>query len=368
LIVPFLDLKAQHEKIDKEIQSAILSVLNKSQFILGENVSKFEEEFSQYLGGGYSISVGSGMAALYLALLAAGIKPGDEVITVSHTFVATYLAIIQTGARPILVDVNPESYTIDTHKIEEKITEKTKAILPVHLYGYPADMVEIGKIAKKYNLFIIEDACQAHGSRIKNKKIGRFGDLACFSFYPAKNLGAYGDGGMVFTKNKRFQEKLFCLRNYGQRIKYYHDCFGINSRLDEIQAAILRVKLKYLDKWNALRRKAAAKYTSGINSSQVSCPEEKRDFYHVYHLYVIRTPHRSRLQEWLLKNDIYTQIHYPIPVHKQKCYFPLSNEKINLPVTERISKEILSLPIYPEIQDSQIKHVIDTVNSFMKKT
>jgi len=366
VIVPFLDLKIQYHNIEEEIHSVLLSVLEKSHFILGENVSRFENEFSQYLGGGYSVSVGSGMAALYLALLAAGIGPEDEVITVSHTFVATYLAIIQVGAKPVLVDIEPTSFSIDIHKIEKRITKKTKAILPVHLYGHPADMEEICKIAKKYNLYVIEDACQAHGSRIGKTKTGQFGDLACFSFYPAKNLGAYGDGGLVFTKNKKLYEKLLALRNYGQRKKYYHDYFGINSRLDEIQAAILGVKLTYLDKWNAMRRDVAAKYTSGINSPSVSCPREKEKYYHVYHLYVIRTPYRKKLQDWLLQNGIYTQIHYPIPVHMQKCYLHLSKERICLPITEKISKEILSLPIYPELQDVQIDHVIKVINSFMK--
>lgn len=366
LIVPFLDLKVQYHNIESEIRAAIFSVLEKSQFILGENVSRFEEEFSHYLDGGYSVSVGSGMASLYLALLTAGVEPGDEVITVSHTFVATYLAIIQTGAKPILVDVDPTSFTIDIHKIEEKITHKTKAVIPVHLYGHPADMEEIIKMAKKYNLFVIEDACQAHGSKIKNIKIGRFGDMACFSFYPAKNLGAYGDGGMVFTQNRKFYEKLQKLRNYGQKEKYFHDCFGINSRLDEIQAAVLRVKLRHLDRWNAKRRKAASKYTSGIKSSHISCPQEKEDYYHVYHLYVIKTPHRKKLQDWLLQNGVHTQIHYPVPVHLQKCYNRLSKERIRLPLTEKISNDILSLPIYPEMQDSQINHVVEAINSFAK--
>lgn len=365
MIVPFVDLKVQYQKIEEKIKASVFSVLESSQFILGENVSKFEQEFSDFLGDGYAISVGSGMAALYLALLALEVGPGDEVITVSHTFVATYLAILQTGATPVLVDIEELTFNIDVNRIKERITKKTKAILPVHLYGHPAEMARIIEIAKKYGLYVIEDACQAHGSHIKKTKIGLFGDLACFSFYPSKNLGAFGDGGIVVTKSAKFKDKLLRLRNYGQKKKYIYDCFGVNSRLDEVQAAILRIKLKYLDEWNRLRREIAAKYTAAINSKHIICPKEMDDCYHVYHLYVIRTPYRKKLQKWLLDKGIHTQIHYPIPVHFQKCYIPSTKVRTYLPVTEKITEEILSLPLYPEMENSQINHVIDTLNSFL---
>jgi dTDP-4-amino-4,6-dideoxygalactose transaminase len=364
MLVPFVDLKGQYQNIAPEINDSISSVFQKANFILGENVSKFEQEFCQYLGGGHAVSVNSGTDALYLSLLACGITSGDEVITVSHTFIATYLAIVHVGAKPIFVDINPSTFNIDTNKIEEKITKKTKVIMPVHLYGHPANVNQITKLAQKYNLYVIEDACQAHGARISDTKTGLLGDFGCFSFYPTKNLGAYGDGGVVVTKNEEFREKLLYLRNYGQKKKYFHDYFGINTRLDELQAAILRVKLKYLDKWNESRRKIAKKYCNNIKSQYVSCPVEKDGYFHVYHLYVIKTPCRYKLQKWLAKNGIQTQIHYPVPVHLQKCFLNEFKSNLNLPVTERISKETLSLPMYPEMSKDQLEHIVKSINAF----
>ncbi len=364
MFVPFVDLKSQYQKITSEINDAISLVFGKSNFILGENVKKFEEEFCQYLEGGYAVAVHSGTDALYLSLLACGISSGDEVITVSHTFIATYLAIVQTGAIPILVDIDPSTFNIDPDKIEEKVTDKTKAIIPVHLYGHPANMVQIVELAKKYNLFVIEDACQAHGSKISGKKAGLFGDFGCFSFYPTKNLGAYGDGGVVVTQDEKLRDKLLSLRNYGQKKKYFHERFGINTRLDELQAAILRVKLNYLDEWNNLRRNISKQYRDQINSPYVSCPVEMDQYFHVYHLYVIKTYERDQLQEWLAKKDIQTQIHYPIPVHLQKCFLKEFKNDFHLPVTENISKKILSLPMYPEMSNDQIKYIVKSINEF----
>jgi dTDP-4-amino-4,6-dideoxygalactose transaminase len=367
MIVPFIDLKPQYQSIKPEIKRSIDKVLEKGIFILGENVEKFEEEFSQYLGGGYSVSVGSGTDALSLSLLAAGIGPGDEVITVSHSFVATYISIIYTGASPIFVDIDPVTFTIDVNKIEEKITPKTRAIIPVHIYGQPANMNKIMMIAQKHNLFVIEDACQAHGSRIGNKKAGLLGDIGCFSFYPTKNLGAYGDGGMVVTKNKEIRDRLLLLRNYGQTKKYFHDQYGVNSRLDEMQAAILRVKLKYLDQWNIERVRIARKYSDNIQLESVICPQEQMNYYHVFHLYVIRSSHRGKLQKWLRGKGIHTQIHYPIPIHKQRCYLEKfsSNSSMSLPHTESAAYEILSLPLYNEMTEDQIQYVIEWINKFM---
>jgi dTDP-4-amino-4,6-dideoxygalactose transaminase len=364
MFVPLVDLKIQYQKINAEINDAISGVFEKSNFILGENIKKFENEFCQYLQGGNAVAVHSGTDALYLSLLACEISSGDEVITVANTFIATYLAIVQTGATPVFVDIDPATFTINPEKIEEKITKKTKAILPVHLYGHPAEMDQILELAVKYNLFVIEDACQAHGAEIKSRKTGLLGDFGCFSFYPTKNLGAYGDGGLVVTKNDKFFDKLLALRNYGQKKKYYHDKFGINSRLDEIQAAILRVKLKYLDQWNNSRRKIAKRYRDKIKSPYVSCPIEMDGYYHVYHLFVIKASSRDRLQEWLEKRNIQTQIHYPVPIHMQKCFLSEFGSNLNIPQTERICNEILSLPMYPEMGDDQIEHTIDAINAF----
>jgi dTDP-4-amino-4,6-dideoxygalactose transaminase len=365
--IPFVDLKPQYQCIKTEIKAAIDRVLEKGIFILGEQVEKFEEEFAQYLGEGYSVSVGSGTDALVLSLLAAGIGTDDEVITVSHTFVATYISIIYTGASPVFVDIDPVTYTIDVNKIEDKITPKTRAIIPVHLYGQPANMDEIIQIAQRRNLLVIEDACQAHGARIGDKKAGLFGDMGCFSFYPTKNLGAYGDGGMVVTKNKVLRDRLLLLRNYGQTKKYFHDRYGINSRLDEMQAAILRVKLKYLDQWNIERRETARTYSANIRSEFVTCPVEQLNHFHVFHLYVIRTPHREKLQKWLLEKEIHTQIHYPIPIHRQQCYldkFP-SFSPLQLPHTDAAADEIISLPLYNGMNEEQVHYVIEWVNKFM---
>jgi dTDP-4-amino-4,6-dideoxygalactose transaminase len=364
MFVPLVDLKNQYQKIASEINDAISHVFEKSNFILGENVRKFEEEFCRYLGGGSAVTVNSGTDALYLSLLACEISSGDEVITVTHTFIATYLAIVQTGAKPIFVDIDPSTLNINPKKIEEKITDKTKAIIPVHLYGQPAKMDEITELAKKYNLFVIEDACQAHGSQIRGKKTGLFGDFGCFSFYPTKNLGACGDGGVVVTQDEKFREKLLFLRNYGQKKKYFHDWFGTNTRMDELQAAILRVKLNYLDEWNNSRRKIAKQYYDQINSPYVSCPVEMDGYHHVYHLYVIKTSHRDQLRRWLAKKDIQTQIHYPRPVHLQKCFLREFQNALYFPVTESISKKILSLPMYPEMSNDQVEYIVKSINEF----
>ena len=364
MFVPLVDLKIQFQKLKAEINAAISGVFEQSNFILGDNVKKFENEFCQYLGDGRAVSVHSGTDALYLSLLACGISSGDEVITVAHTFIATYLAVVQTGATPVFVDIDSATFTIDPEKIEEKITDKTKAIIPVHLYGHPAEMDQISELARKHNLFVIEDACQAHGAEVNGRKAGLIGDMGCFSFYPTKNLGGYGDGGLVVTKNDDFFDKLRLLRNYGQKKKYYHDGFGINSRLDEIQAAILRVKLKHLDQWINLRRKIAKRYCDKIKSPYVSCPIEMDGYSHVYHLFVIKASCRDRLQEWLESRNIQTQIHYPVPIHMQKCFMSEFGINLNIPQTERICNEILSLPMYPEMDNDQIEHTIDSINAF----
>jgi len=361
-MVPFVDLKREYGEIGEEITRAIQRVLKSGWFILGEEVERFEDEFSNYIGAKYAIGVNSGSDALLLALQALGIGKGDEVITVSHTFISTVDAIVRNGAKPVFVDITPDTYCIDVTKIEERITKRTKAIIPVHLYGHPADMQPIVEIAKKYKLSVIGDACQAHGAEYKGKKAGSIGDIGCFSFYPVKNLGAYGDGGMAVTDNKELATKLKILRNYGQARKYYHDFIGVNSRLDEMQAAILRVKLKQLDDWNSRRRKFAQIYDKLLKDADVVIPVEKGYAKHVYHLYVIRHKNRDRLQQRLLAKEIQTQIHYPIPVHKQKAYLELGHAA-KLPITERICNEILSLPMHPFLREDEIQAVVDGVKN-----
>jgi len=351
--IPFLDLRRERVEVRQEIASALERVLDRGQFVLGPEVAQFEREFSDYIGVNYAISVNSGSDALFLALKALGIDENSEVITVSHTFVSTVDSIIRCGAKPVFVDVEPDTYCIDTAKIEEKITERTKAILPVHLYGHPANTNHVHKIAKRFGLSVVEDACQAHGAEYGGKKVGSLGDVGCFSFYPVKNLGAYGDGGMVTTNDSSLAERAKLLRNYGQSRKYHFDLAGINSRLDELQAAILRVKLSYLDVWNEKRRRLARLYGEMLDQTDIILPVERAYATHVYHLFVIRLAKRLECQQLLQKKGIQTQIHYPIPVHKQKAYIAFKNEK-SLSVTETICSEILSLPLYPFLTDDEV--------------
>ena len=373
-MVPFFDLTRQYKRIKREILSATLRVYEKGRFILGEEVSAFEKEFSHYCGVRYGVGVGSGTDALYLALKAAGIGEGDEVVTVANSFVATALAISFTGARPLFVDIDPKTYTMDPNHLELLLKhlkakgrgEKIKAVVPVHLYGHPAEMDSIMDIAHRYDLIVIEDACQAHGAKYGKKKVGSFGAMGCFSFYPTKNLGGYGDGGMVVTHHKNYDQKLRLLRCYGERGKYQHILKGHNSRLDEVQAAILRVKLKYLDQWNAERRRKALIYSRMLESTGGSCPVEKEPRIHVYHLYVIRTRKRDALQAFLKERDIEILIHYPIPIHLQRAYKDLGYRKGDLPLTELCSREILSLPFYPEIRESEIEEVATQIENFYK--
>jgi len=342
--------------MDMEIDNAIQRVLESGWFILGEESKKFEEEFAEYLGVKHVIGVNSGSDALYLAIKALGIGLGDEVITVSHTFISTVDAIVRNGTNPVFVDIDPETYTIDVNQIEKAITERTRAIIPVHLYGHPVDMDPIMEIAEDYGLYVIEDASQAHGAEYKGKKVGSIGHIACFSFYPTKNLGAYGDAGAIVTNDDELAEKLRMMRNYGSPKKYYHEFIGVNSRLDEIQAAILRVKLRHLDEWNERRRRIAKLYNEFLENSDVITPTEKEWAKHVYHLYVIRHKDRDKLQRYLLEKRIKTQIHYPVPVHLQKAYLDLGI-RVRLPVTEKISQEILSLPMFPYLTDAEIEKI-----------
>ncbi len=364
-MIDFAGLKQQYSEISQEIKEAVDRVLRRGWYLLGEELTSFEQEFSCYIGTRYGIGVNSGSDALLLALKALGIGQGDEVLTVSHTFISTVDSIVRNNAEPVFVDIDPDTFCMDPSKIEEKITARTKAILPVHLYGHPADMTPIMKIAKQHNLFVIEDACQAHGAEYEGRKVGGIGHLGCFSFYPVKNLGAYGDGGMVVTDDAELAEKLKMLRNYGQPRKHVHDFIGVNSRLDEIQAAVLRVKLKHLDQWNERRRKIARWYGEHLSGTDIVAPAEKKYARHVYHLYVIKSKAPDAMQRRLSQSKIHTQIHYPVPVHKQTAYRELGVD-VRLPVTERICNQILSLPIHPWLSEADVRTISAAVRSSPK--
>ena len=364
-MVKFVDLKLQYNSIKGEINKAINEVLESTHFILGENVAEFEKEFAAFCNAKYSVGLNSGTSALHLALLAKGIGRGDEVITTPNTFVATCAAIAYTGAVPKLVDIEPETYNMDSKNLEKAITKKTKAIIPVHLYGQCADMKQIMEIAKKYNLIVIEDACQAHGAEHYNKKVP-IADIGCFSFYPGKNLGAYGEGGSVVTNNKEAGEVIRAYRDHGQVKKHVHKYIGYNYRLEELQAAILRVKLKHLDEWIDMRRKNASIYNEKLKCIDVITPVEKDCNKHAYHLYVIRAKNRQRLIEYLNSRGIQTSIHYPTPIHLQEAYSFLNYKKGSFPFAEKYSDEILSLPMFPELKEEEISLVAQSIKDFLK--
>ena len=356
-MIPFLDLKSQYHSIKQEIDAAIARVLESTQFVLGDEVAAFEEQFASYCRAHYGVAVNSGTSALHLALLAAGIGHGDEVITVSFTFVATVAAIHYVGAKPVFVDIDPRSCTMDVSRIGDAITERTKAIMPVHLYGQPADMDPILEIARRHDLIVIEDAAQAHGAEYKGRRVGSIGDLGCFSFYPGKNLGAYGEGGMVVTNNPEYSRAIRTLRDWGQERKYHHIVKGFNYRMEGLQGAILRAKLGHLEMWTELRRAHAARYDNLLTDSEVQPPVAKPDTRHVYHIYAVRVPERDALQLALHQQGIQTGIHYPIPVHLQKAYADSACRPGDLPFSEQAANEVLSLPMYAELSDSQIDAV-----------
>lgn len=362
--VPFVDLQVQHSHLANELSRAMEQVMKRAWFILGQELEAFESEFAAYCAVSHCIGVGSGTEALHLALRACNIGPGDEVITVSHTFIATALAISWTGATPVFVDIDAATSTIDVKRIADAITPRARAILPVHLYGQCADMDQLLALAQQHRLLVVEDACQAHGATYKGRKAGTLGQAGCFSFYPSKNLGACGDAGAITTNDEELAKRIYLLRNYGQTRKYQHDVPGYNSRLDELQAAILRVKLRHLDDWNEHRRQIAGLYRDGLRSDLVTVPTETAWGEHVYHLFVIRSPHRDLLQRHLHDHGVETQIHYPKPVHLQEACAKISNRRWHLPETEKIASEVLSLPMYPEMSKEQVQTVISAVNSF----
>ncbi len=364
--IPFLDLKSQNAALLPEIEPVIKEAILNAAFIGGENVSSFEEEFAAFCDTKFCVGVGSGTDALRLALLACGIKSGDEVITVPNTFVATTEAISQAGGRVVFVDVEPNTYNIDIERMEEKITGRTKAIIPVHLYGQCADMDPIMELARKYDLFVLEDACQAHGALYKGRKAGSLGDIGAFSFYPGKNLGACGEAGAVTTDDPDIAEKIRMLRDHGQSKKYYHEIEGYNGRLDAIQAAILRIKLKKLPDWVNKRRTNAALYNELLNECQaIVIPYEHDWSASAFHLYVVRLKGREIIQKKLLEKGISTGLHYPVPLHLQTAYKFLDHQKGDFPVAETASDEILSLPMYPELTAKQVSFVAESVKDIV---
>jgi dTDP-4-amino-4,6-dideoxygalactose transaminase len=363
-MIPFVDLKAQYQTIKHEVREAIDRVLENQQFVLGPEVKTFEQEFATYTGASEAIGVNTGTSALHLALLAAGIGPGDEVITVPFTFVATAAAIIYAGATPVFVDVDPASFTMDPSLIEAAITSRTRAILPVHLYGQPADMDPILTIARDHRLKVIEDACQAHGAEYKGRRAGSLGDLGCFSFYPGKNLGAYGEGGAVTTNNADYARTVRLLRDWGATRKYEHELKGYNFRLEEIQAAVLRVKLRHLEDWTEARRAHAARYGELLPMAPVKTPRAGSYARHVYHVYAVRSSQREALQHFLSGRGVATGIHYPIPVHLLQAHTDLGYSRGDFPHSERAAREVLSLPMYAELTDAQLEQVADAVRAF----
>jgi dTDP-4-amino-4,6-dideoxygalactose transaminase len=354
--VPFVDLQAQHRGLRPALRAAVDEAMTRCDFILGGAVERFEADFARYIGTRHAIGVGTGLDALELALRSYGIGPGDEVITAANTFIATVLAIEAVGARPVLVDVNRETYGIDPDAVAAAIGPRTRAVMPVHLYGQPVAVDEILALARRHDLVVIEDAAQAHGARYKGRRAGAFGHAAAFSFYPAKNLGACGDGGMIVTSDDGIAERARVLRNYGQRVKYHHSAIGTNSRLDTLQAAILTVKLAYLDEWNDARRRHALAYTKRL-AGAVQTPASTADVEHVYHLYVIEVDRRDDVQQLLRSREVDTGIHYPVPVHLQEACAHLGYRAGEFPNTEAAALRILSLPMYPELEAPQIDHV-----------
>lgn len=366
-MIPFVDLKAQYLSIKEEIDAAVIDLLGSTQFVLGKEVVAFEELFAAYTQTSHVMGVNSGTSALHLALLAAGVGRGDEVITTPFTFIATVSAIDYTGATPVFVDIDPASFTIDPTKIEAAITPRTKAILPVHLYGQMADMDPIMEIARRHGLMVIEDAAQAHGAEYKGRRAGSIGDLGCFSFYPGKNLGAYGEGGAVTTNNPELARTVRMLRDWGAERKYYHDLKGFNYRLEGIQGAVLKVKMKYIEAWTEARRAVAARYDAQLAGTGICTPAALPERRHVYHVYALRDARREALQSFLHDRGVSTGIHYPIPVHLQKAFAELGHKEGDFPHSEAAANEVLSIPMYPELPVEQQDVVIAALKDWSQQ-
>lgn len=362
-MIPYLDLKAQYRSIKPEIEAAISSVLENAQYVLGPAVESFERDFARYSNASATVAANSGTSALHLALLACGVERGDEVITVPFSFAASVAAIEYAGARPVLVDIEPDYYTMDPARLEAAITPRTKAIMPVHLYGQPADMEPILEIARRRGLMVIEDACQSHGSEYQGRRCGSMGDIGCFSFYPGKNLGAYGEGGAAVTSNAGYADTMRTLRSWGERERYVHSMRGFNYRMDGIQGAVLGVKLKHLEAWTERRRSRAAVYARALAGTEARVPRERAGARHVYHVYVVRLPHRDAWRARLTELGIGTGVHYPIPIHLQPAYADLGYVRGDFPVSEAVADEVLSLPMFPELTDDQIETIAGVIRA-----
>ncbi|MCI0514399.1 DegT/DnrJ/EryC1/StrS family aminotransferase [candidate division KSB1 bacterium] len=364
--VPFVDLKRQYAAIQTEMNAAIQQVITETAFIGGKYCTQFEQQFAPFCNAKHCVGVGNGTDALFIVLKALGIGAGDEVLTVANSFIASSEAITAAGAKVVFVDCHPVQYTIDVTKIAEKITPKTRAIIPVHLYGQPADMAAIQALAQQYHLAVIEDAAQAHGARLQQQRVGAFGNAACFSFYPGKNLGAYGDAGAIVTNDEALATKCRMLANHGRLEKYRHLMEGYNSRLDGLQAAILSVKLKYLEQWNQARRRIADFYLATLNASHLILPEVRADVEHVYHLFVVQVEERQALIAYLKQNGIETGIHYPIPLPAQEAYRHTGWQPGDFPIAEGLANNILSLPMFPELTEPELNHVATTILNFYR--
>lgn len=368
-MIPILDLKRQYEQIGKEIEKDVIDVLRSGCYILGPHNKALEAELAEYIGVKHAVALNSGTDALHLALRALDIGAGDEVITTAFTFVATTEAIGIVGAKPVFVDIDSDTFNIDAEKIENAITPKTKAIIPVHLYGQPANMKVIMEIAKKYDLFVIEDCCQAIGAEVDGQQVGSFGDVGCFSFFPTKNLGAMGDGGLLTTNSQVIKDRVIGLRNHGGAIRYYHDEIGVNSRLDEVQAAILRIKFKHIDEWNKKRRKNAYRYNELFKDcADVQTPTEMEDTNCVYHQYTVKIPNRDEVHKLLQESGVGAMIYYPVPLHLQKVHEYLGVKEGSLPKTEENTKLVISLPMFPELTAEEQKIVADTLIACIEKS
>ncbi|MGY4686151.1 DegT/DnrJ/EryC1/StrS family aminotransferase [Petrotoga halophila] len=361
--INFNELKRGYEKYKSEYDKAAIDVLESGWYILGENVKRFENNFANFIGSSYCVGVNSGLDALILAVRALNLGEGDEIIVPANTYIATVLGITENDATPVFIEPD-EYYNIDTDKIEAKITGKTKAIMAVHLYGQAANMNKIKSIATKYSLYLLEDCAQSHGAKFENQTTGTFGDIGCFSFYPTKNLGAFGDGGAIVTDNKEIAEKVKMLRNYGSQKKYYNEIEGVNSRLDEIQATLLNVKLSHYGELRKEREKIALKYLNEINNPKIILPRIRKGSDHVWHLFVVQTEERDKLQNYLQENGIGTQIHYPIPPHLSNAYKHFGYKKGDFPITEEMANKVLSLPIYDGMTDEEVDYVIRVINNY----
>lgn len=361
-MIPILDSKRQYAKIGAEVEKAVCEVLRSGSYILGPNTKALEQELADYIGCKYTIGLNSGTDALHLALRALNIGAGDEVITVAFTFVATTEAIGIVGAKPVFVDIDADTFNLDASKLEAAITPRTKAIIPVHLYGQPCDMDKIMDVAKRHNLHVIEDCCQAIGAKFKGQMVGTFGEIGCYSFYPTKNLGGMGDGGLVTTNSEALRDRIIALRNHGGAVRYHHDEIGVNSRLDEIQSAILRVKLNYIDEWNSQRRAHAARYNELLaDCADVQTPKELDNTYCVYHQYTVKIPNRDEVHKMLQERGIGAMLYYPIPLHLQKVHEYLGVGRGSLPVSEKNTDMVISLPMFPELTDEEQVTVATTL-------